>query len=546
MGNRRVWPRAGDRQFAPWVIAVAVCVLAAVALLRFDALEGQRRDAAERGRVLAQLDSIRSKLESGLNGPLLRVRGMAANIIARGDITQAEFDRIAEYLLRGHRNVRNMVVSRGMIISMSYPLAGNESVIGVDYRSIPAQYEQVQKAIRTRMPILQGPVPLIQGGSGLIARLPVFLPDPDGRDGPFFGMVNIILDIPGILADSGLTGGDLDVDVAIRGRDGLGAAGAVFFGDESLFAAAPVEADVKLPYGAWRLAAVPKGGWGTDHSGVTSSRLMLTGLFVLTALFSFATARHLTDREARNRALGLKTRELERSNADLERFAYVASHDLQTPLRTIASFAQLLERRYRGRLDADADEFIGYIVDGAQRVSQMVIDLLNYARIEGAGQPLRPVSCAELVQEILTNSRSDIEAVGATVQVAPDLPVVMGDRSQLSSLFQNLLDNAIKYRQPDRPLAIGISVTPIDDGQWEFTISDNGIGIDPQYFEQIFEFFQRLHPPDQGSGAGVGLALCRRIVHRMGGEIRVESHPGQGSRFLFTLLDPTEAAKRSA
>ncbi|OAN49908.1 sensor histidine kinase [Magnetospirillum moscoviense] len=534
------WVGTGRRHVLPWVAACLVCLLCGAALLHVDSVERQRWREAERLRSMVQLDTIRSRLEAGLYDPLLRIRGMAAQIIARGDITQAEFDRAAEYLLRGHRNVRNMVVSRGMVIAMTYPLAGNESVIGVDYRSIPAQYALVVKAMETRKAIMQGPIPLIQGGTGLIARLPVFV-DGDTR---FFGMVNIILDVPSTLADAGLQSDDLPIEVAIRGRDGLGAAGAVFHGREGLFAQSPVEADVRLPYGSWRLAAIPKGGWDKNDPALVRSRFMLAGMFVLVVLFSFATARYIIDREIRSRALGLKTRELERSNADLERFAYVASHDLQTPLRTIGSFAQLLERRYRGRLDSEADEFLSFITDGAHRVSQMVVDLLNYARVEGAGRELVPVPTAELLAEIMSYTRTDMDLIGATISVGP-LPTVMGDRTQLVSLFQNLIDNAVKYRDLTRPLEITVSARPAADGTWEFCVADNGIGIDPQYSEKIFEFFQRLHPPGTGSGAGVGLALCRRIVHRLGGDIRVESSLGQGARFLFTLLDPAEAARRA-
>jgi signal transduction histidine kinase len=527
------------RRQLPWWLAAIFTVLAGLLLAWLANAERQRWESAERNRILVQLDTIRSRLEGSLTAPLLRMRGMAAHIVAHKDITQAEFDITAEYLLRGHRNVRSMVVSRGLVIAMSYPLAGNEAVIGVSYESIPAQYKMVRQAIDTHSPVMQGPVPLIQGGTGLIARFPVFLRDKDGGDGPFFGMVNIILDVGGILAEAGLDREDLPIGVSIRGRDGLGAAGAAIHGDEAIFAQDPVEMDVTLPHGSWRLAAVPKGGWAAAERELTSTWAMIGLIFVLAALAAFGTARHITERNARERALRAKTQDLERSNADLERFAYVASHDLQTPLRNIASYTQLLDRRYRGRLDDDADQFIDYIVDGCKRMSQMVIDLLNYARVASDGGPLAAVSSREAIDLILVNLKTQIENSGAQVTVG-QLPMVLAAPVQLASVFQNLIGNAIKYRAPDRQVAIAVRANRDPKGMWRFAVTDNGIGIDREYFDKIFEFFERLHPPTEAGGTGVGLAICHRIVHRFGGEIWVESVPGSGSTFYFTVPPAAE------
>lgn len=518
---------------APWWLAAGFTVLAGLALASFARTEHQRWQGSQRERILVQLDTIRSRLENSLNAPLLRTRGMAAQIVAHGDISQTEFDTIAEYLLRGHRNVRSIVVSKGSVIAMTYPLAGNEAVLGVDYRDVPAQWAMVSQAIATHAPVLQGPVPLIQGGVGLIARYPVFLLQSDGSDGRFFGMVNVILDIPGILAEAGLDRDDLPVTVAIRGRDGLGAAGAVIHGDEAVFQQEPVTMNVVLPHGNWQLASIPKGGWAAERALGTT--WLLIGLsFVLVALTAFGTARTITERARSERALRAKTVDLERSNADLERFAYVASHDLQTPLRNVASYAQLLDRRYRGRLDGDADEFIGFIVEGSKRMSQMVIDLLNFARVTRDGTSISAVAARAALDEALDNLQGEIAATGAAISLGA-LPMVRAAPAQLISVFQNLICNAIKYRAADRAPAIAVHAERLAGGMWQFTVADNGIGIESQYFGKIFEFFERLHPPTECGGTGVGLAICRRIVRRFGGEIWVESIPGRGSTFFFTL-----------
>jgi len=234
------------------------------------------------------------------------------------------------------------------------------------------------------------------------------------------------------------------------------------------------------------------------------------------------------------RALERRTEELARSNADLEQFAYVASHDLQTPLRNIASYAQLLARRYQGRLDKDADEFIGYIVGGAKHMSSMIPDLLDYARVSRSPPEFVPVDLNVVVNSVLANLAPDIQDAGATVKM-DKLPVVLAEARQAESLFQNLLENALIYRQPDSAPRIEIAAMLEPKGLWRVSVRDNGIGIEPAYFEKIFVIFQRLEPGRFPGGTGIGLALCRRIVHRFGGSIWVESEPKKGTTFNFTL-----------
>lgn len=225
---------------------------------------------------------------------------------------------------------------------------------------------------------------------------------------------------------------------------------------------------------------------------------------------------------------------LARSNAELEQFAYVASHDLQTPLRNIVSYSQLLERRYKGQLDSEANEFIHFIVEGGKHMSSLISDLLQYSRIQHQCQSLEPVSCDDCVQRTLANLHDRIHETGAAITAGP-LPTVMADRSQLVSLFQNLVGNAIHYRHPDRRPEITISATPGDAGFWTFTVRDNGVGIAAEYHEKVFEMFQRLDPHAHPGGTGIGLALCRRIVHRLGGQIAVTDSSPDGTTFTFTL-----------
>ena len=225
---------------------------------------------------------------------------------------------------------------------------------------------------------------------------------------------------------------------------------------------------------------------------------------------------------------------LKRSNEDLERFAYVASHDLREPLRMVTSFSQLLERNYKGRLDADADEFINYIVEGGRKMDALVNDLLEYSRVTSRGKPFEPTEMNAVLHEAQDSLSMAIEENKAIIEVGM-LPTLSIDRSQMILVFQNLLSNAIKFHDDKGPV---VSVSAARNGnEWLFSVRDNGIGIDPEYHGKIFELFQRLHSRYDYHGTGIGLAICKRIIERHGGRIWVESELGKGSTFFFTIPD---------
>ena len=246
------------------------------------------------------------------------------------------------------------------------------------------------------------------------------------------------------------------------------------------------------------------------------------------------TARKEAQEALRHReALERRALELKRSNDDLQQFAYIAAHDLQEPLRMVASYTQLLAKRYKGRLDSDADEFIAYAVDGAHRMQRLIGDLLAYCRVGTTGNDFRETSSEAALEQALLNLQSAIQESGGAVTHDP-LPVVIADSIQLVQLFQNLVGNAIKYRSAESP-RVHVSAGKNGAMEWIFSIRDNGLGIDPQYFEKIFGMFQRLHGRDEFSGTGIGLTVCKKIAERHGGRMWVESEPGKGSTFYFAL-----------
>jgi len=247
--------------------------------------------------------------------------------------------------------------------------------------------------------------------------------------------------------------------------------------------------------------------------------------------------RDVTERKRMVDELLARTEDLASSNAELEKFAYVASHDLQEPLRMVASYVQLLQRRYTGQLDSDADEFIAYAVDGATRMQTLINDLLAYSRVGTQGDPFSPSNLETVFSDVTRSLERRIDESGATVTHDP-LPTVTCDPTQIGQVFQNLIVNAIKFHEGEPP-RVHVSADRAD-GQWVFSVADNGIGIEPQYFERIFVIFQRLQARADYPGTGMGLAICKRIIERHGGRIWVESTFGQGSTFYFTLSDGKE------
>ncbi|HLO77455.1 MAG TPA: PAS domain S-box protein [Magnetospirillum sp.] len=249
----------------------------------------------------------------------------------------------------------------------------------------------------------------------------------------------------------------------------------------------------------------------------------------------------ITDRRMAELELERVCRTLQTSNAELEQFAYVASHDLREPLRMVSSYISLLERRYAQMFDQDGKDFLGFIRDGAQRMDRMVLDLLAFSRIDRRGAPIVPMSAADAMAAALDNLKIAIDESGAQVQVdLPALPAVMGDIHQIISLFQNVIGNALKYHQPGKQPHIRVDCRN-EAPLWHFTVADDGIGIAPEFHDRIFQLFQRLHTREAYEGTGIGLAMCKKIVERHQGAIWVDSAPDQGTTFHFTLREADEA-----
>ena len=362
-GGRRTNRRQGDAEplpsgkgrlerVAPYALAAALSLAAGLVMVKTDETELQARRHTARTEVESQLNDIRLHLERTLVTAMIRTRAMASHIIAHGDISPAEFGKAAEVLLRDQSAIRNIGVSHGTRLDMIYPHAGNEGALGTDYRSIERQWPMVRRAIETRSTVVVGPVQLIQGGTGLIIREPVFFSDSQGAQNNLFGLVSIVLNIPVVYSEAGLDREDLPIDVAIKGRDGLGVHGEMIRGDVSIFSEQPVEADVQFPFGSWRLAAIPKGGWGVTEPMFPLTRLLGGGFFLFVVLVSFGTAHHVIERR----------RLLDRVGVSEERF--------RSLLRIASDGVHILDMD--GRLVMWSEAFLrmlGYSEDEAQTLS---------------------------------------------------------------------------------------------------------------------------------------------------------------------------------
>ena len=341
-------------RWIPFAAAAAITVLTLVLSQLVESLESRRLESDARSELSARLNGLRAGLERSLGEPLVLGRGLVAYIVAHGDISPGEFDRLAAVLLNGSTTGRRISLARGTVIERMYPLEGNRAALGLDYRSLPLQWPSVERAIRTRSPVLNGPVPLVQGGTGLILRAPIFLPDPKGGEDRFFGIASVGLDLDGVFAAIGRDAGDPPLEVAVRGRDGLGAAGEMILGDEAVFAQRPVQADVALPFGTWRLAAVPRGGW--DAAGRTERWLLHIISVVATLLVGAATF-----------GLAFHQRYRARGEAELRR-------QLEATLAARSSEMGLI-------LDSAGEGIYGVDLDGlCTFINQSALRLLGYDR----------------------------------------------------------------------------------------------------------------------------------------------------------------------
>lgn len=533
-----------------------------------DRMVADRHLQAQRSDLQGALNELGDRTNNLLISDLQLVRGLVSVINLDPALDQARFEQAVRPLLAGRTQLRNIGAAPDMVIRMMVPIEGNEAAIGLDYRRTPAQFEAAERARQTRQVVLAGPVALVQGGQGLIARLPVYLGHPDGER--FWGLVSAVIDSDALFRQAGLQDTALPFRLAIRGADAHGAAGRVFLGDAAVFDAQPVLSDLLLPQGSWQLAAVPRGGWATQAPNQGLVRGLYGGVALLVLLLFHALVRALREAsQARERAEAAQSQlagaltELEHHHQQLEaevaqRTAQLAaakdaaeaasvaktqflanmSHEIRTPLNAITGMAHLI--RHDG-LTAPQALRLDTLESASGHLLQVINAILDLAKIEAGRFELadEPVDLAALVRRVALMFDEPARAKGLILATDVDVPAVPlhGDGTRLQQALLNYTANAVRFSASGR-VVLRVRVAA-DDGVrlcLRFEVEDSGIGIAPDALARLFTPFEQADNTSTRAhgGTGLGLAITRKLAELMGGEAGAESRPGVGSRFWFT------------
>ncbi len=464
-----------------------------------------------------EADKVEIKISSEIKTRILALMRMASLWETRGAPLQAHWEIDAELYLKHFAGFQAIAwVDPEFSVRWVVPREGNENVLGFNMSLEPTSLAALKMASDRRKTIITHSMNLMAGEKGFLMYSPIFRNhEPEGYVVGVFRAETILGLILKEEASAGYSVVILDGKEVIYRRADTGPAP-----DDRW----EVTEDVDLYGIPWTIRLWPRREQLQSLRSPLPEVAGILGL-ILTALLSFSIYQV--------RVARARSRELARSNADLEQFAYVASHDLREPLRKIISFTQILSERYKDRLDETGQKYMGYVVDGALRMQDLVHDLLVYSRAGKVDLKFETVDMAELLKEVAGNLAATIEESRAEVHWN-GLPAVSANRAQMVQLWQNLLSNAVKFQRPGESPVVTVSSEPAKHG-WLFAVKDNGIGIERQHWDKIFAMFQRLHTRSEYPGTGVGLSICKKIVERHGGRIWLDSEPGRGSTFYFTL-----------
>jgi len=512
----------------PRLLPVAAAALALVLWTGLsswiDGLYGDYRLARLHGQTATMGASVAGGLANALNQRLALVRGLAAFVTVKlDDAVEREFPAFAQAIHGTVDGIRNISLCPDFIVREVYPLdPGNLKVLGNDILADkrPGFADAVRRAMERRGLAVHEPVTLIQGGLGLIARHAIY------RNDKPWGAVGMVFTIEPLM--TAFASGLDEYQWGVRS-----AAGTLVGGDASVFEQQPEVAQVQLPEGHWDVGLVPRGGWRLAATEGPETAVVRIGLGLAGILIAVAIWESLRRRARLKDLVEERTRELSAANAELARFAYAVAHDLQEPLRTIASFSQLVERDCAAKLDERPHQWLLAVIAAAKRMKDLLADTQLYLAEHELPLPTRPIAADECLEAARERVAGQIADVGADIEAAP-LPMVMADRHRLTEVLVVLLSNAIEYRAPERTPSIRVSARS-EGGMVAIDVADNGIGIDEAYFDRIFMVFQRLHSRAEHPGTGMGLAIAAKMVERLGGRLTVRSAPGKGSTFTALL-----------
>ncbi len=521
------------------MVVATLIGLACAMLLEFALADVARKNAENQARD--DLNRLRANLQQILGRDVQLIRGMVGYVRARPDLTTEEFDLIAQDILEAAPDhIRNLALARDLVVSHMYPLEGNRQALDLDYRRVPEQWPAVKQVIDEGRIVVAGPLQLVQGGVGLIARFPIFLRRNAQGEQPLWGIASTVIDFPGLLSQSGYNRFGLDYHLALVGRNGDAANDEIIWGASDIHALKPISLDVVVPSGTWRILAAPREGWPNFTSYLYLTLPVLVLLLAGYALWTVSRYRRAEERSLANQEVLAALQRAEEASAAKSTFLAVMSHELRTPLNAIIGFSELLENSPRNsRVWERAGEYVGDIRQSGRFLLSIIDDILDLSRIESGRRTasIEHVDVVPLILESATRLRVEFENNGVALSVAAEAEeiIALADRRAVMQIIANLLNNALKYA--GSAANVTVSAALLDRQRVEIAVQDDGPGIPEEKLGEIMKPFVQLSSSyaRAAGGVGLGLTICQSLARTMDGTLSVESHYGRGTTVRLIL-----------
>lgn len=498
---------------------------------------------ADRAESVEQLNSLRVAMENRLNADINLVRGLVSYIRAVPEIDQTAFAKIAADLVRGQgRRLRNLALARDLVVSHVFPYAGNEKALGLNYRETPSQWPQVKRAIDENEIVIAGPLDLVQGGVGIIARFPVYLQNRQVARPELWGIISTVIDFEAFLDSISISDYAERFDIVLRGRDGTGENGEVFWRSVDRDVDHPVKLRVNVISGHWIIEAAPRSGWPTTSDRLWVIAGFLALVFVTGSIVSLGYMRYDMDLAEATDMMRRARDEAERANAAKSEFLASMSHELRTPLNAITGFSDMLTHEVLGSIGNEKyREYAEHIHTSGEHLLAIVNDVLDLAKVEAGKMSISPQSflieptiqeCTRLIGRRGSKRESAIE-----ISVSPDADTVFADSRIFRQILINLLSNADKYTPVDGRITIASSRD--SQGQTIVQVIDEGVGIPAHDLERVLEPFgqSRDNVALSHEGTGLGLSLSRKLMELHGGQLQIASTVGVGTTVTLVFPD---------